>query len=141
MRYLLSTFCCVLLLYGNLAAGSKEEKAVRQVVQEFLVGINKQVPAQVDALLLGEFRSYVLRPETVMTMTVQDILGALSAKKIGGEDREIMMHFMKVRSGMAAVGVETTGETGSFFWFLSLLHTENSWKIANAVATFEPLSD
>ena len=139
MKFISCLLIGLFLSCGASIAGDKnEKKQIRDTVNDFMISINNQNVEKATNTLLKEFRAYIISPKGMMVMTFEDITAALTAKKIGGENRKIKIRSVDIRSNMATVKVEATNQKGSFVWFLSLLTTEDGWKIANTLATFEP---
>ncbi len=132
----------LLFTAGFQAADEKtDKKEIKASVTLFAKHADEQDVAAMDALLDDQFRALINRLFGSNTLSFLDkptYLQLLEDKKIGGDERKVIIHAIDITGNNASVKATFEGKKQSFASYLLLAKTEaGAWKIATDMPSIQ----
>ena len=123
---------------SNLPA---EEESIKQVVSEFITGIDNKDADLLEKIVLdnGTFVSVNLRDE-VETLTSSELISRVKSGKLGGWKRDFNISQIDLSNNIAIVKVTITSSKVNQLHNISLVKVAGEWKIANCCANMTKVS-
>lgn len=142
---MLKTFVGIMMLLftiGFQAADEKtDKKEIKASVTLFAKHADEQDVAAMDALLDDQFRTLINRlfgSNTLSFLGKPTYLQLLEDKKIGGDERKVIIHAIDITGNNASVKATFEGKKQSFTSYLLLAKTEaGAWKIATDMPSIQ----
>jgi aminopeptidase N len=140
---LLGTVLCFAITnnYGENTPNSNPAKEIIEVVEAFAKSADQQNSAKMDKVLHKDFRALVNRLFGSKDLSVTDkktYLSLLEAKKIGGDNRTVIINSINIQGANAYVHATFKGESLIFNTYLLLVENEDgTWQIVNDMPVIE----
>jgi Putative lumazine-binding len=115
-----------------------DETAIRQVIQAFAEAENAQSVAELEPLLLAEFRMLAKLPNgTLLPVDRESYLKGIAAKQFGGKKVGVKVAHVSLHQDTAAATVELDGAV-EYHHFANFVRTAEGWKFAGSLVTLVP---
>ena len=112
---------------------SSDEAQIRTVLHDFVQGADLRSTAQLRRALHPEARQYVQMPSGLVPITTDAFLGMIKAEQIGGENRTLHIHDLRIRSNTAFADITITGGAFTFADYVTLMRIDDRWQIMSVV--------
>ena len=126
---------CTLVTFASQNNLPPEEENIRNVVSEFMNGIDNKDADLVESVILedGTFVNSNLKNE-VETLTSAELLSNIRSGKLGGWKRNFEISSVERNDNLAVVKVQISNSRFTQVHVLSLVEVEGKWKIASCCA-------
>lgn len=140
---LLATILC--LGINNVYGHSNPAKAIIEAVEMFAKSADQQNVSKMEKILHKDFRALLNRLFGSKDLSVTNkatYLSLLEAKKIGGDDRKVIINSMDIKGSNAYVQATFHGKKLIFETYLLLVESENgTWQIVNDMPVIEKIEE
>ncbi|GAB5521509.1 MAG: hypothetical protein RhofKO_37600 [Rhodothermales bacterium] len=114
---------------------SSDEAQIRTTLRDFVKGADLRNTDQLQRALHPDARQYVQMPNGLVAITTEAFLGMIDAEQIGGEDRTLHVHDLRIRGNTAFADITITGGAFTFADYVTLMRVNERWQIMSAVIT------
>lgn len=111
---------------------TKDQKVVKKVIRDYVNAGDEQDADELASYLDDNYRVVFFDPssKTVIAMTKDGYVKNIREKKFGGDNREVVFEEVLIYDGKnAVVKVQFNGKMAKFKTFVSLIKTDNGWKV------------
>lgn len=144
---LLGTVLCLAIgnSYGNINPKTNPAKAIIEAVEAFVKSADQQNVAKMEKILHKDFRALLNRlfgGKDLSVTNKETYLSLLEAKKIGGDDRKVIINSIDIKGPNAYVQATFQGEKLIFNTYLLLVENEDGgWQIVNDMPVIEKVEE
>lgn len=129
----MSFMLAFLLIALSLHVSPTDDAHIRSVLHDFVDGADARNEAQLRRALHPEARQYVQMPDGLVSIGTDAFLAMIKAEQIGGEDRTLAIHDVRIRGNTAFADISITGGTFAFSDYVSLMKVDGHWQIMSVV--------
>lgn len=122
-----------LVLAVSLHATPSDDAQIRSVLHDFVKGADARDVDQLRRALHHEARQFVQMPDGLMPIPTDTFLSMIEAEQIGGENRTLTIHDVRIRSNTAFADIAITGGAFTFTDYVTLMRVEGRWQIMSVV--------
>lgn len=135
MRLLIPMMFLVVLTSCSDANGqqdAKDQKMVKKIIRDYVGAGDEQDADRLASYLDDNYRVVFFDPssKTVISMPKDGYVANIREKKFGGDKRDVVFEDVLVYDGKNAVAkVQFNGKMAKFKTFVSLIMTDEGWKV------------
>jgi|GEM_PF-2158062 len=129
----------LLMTLSSISIASNEQEII-QVIHNYAQGTETNNVSLIDQSFHPDFRVVALTEQGVRVIDKKSYLSLLGAKKIGGQQRTLLIKQLNIQSQTAQANVKLSGGKSVFNDKLQLLKQKGVWQIVNNLTEVQTYS-
>lgn len=129
----LASILCLTTSYTYALTNPNPAKAIIEAVEAFVKSADTQNTTKMEKVLHNDFRvlgNRLFGSKTLSVTNKKDYIAMLAAKKIGGDDRTVIINSIDIQGANAYVNATFNGKKLTFNTYLLLVEDKDgSWKV------------